>query len=216
MTSAEKTNGVDEATMMHFIREENSLKAQISALQGKRKNFRSGIKSFGVKLKNFDRVLEQFNAEDGGQEAIDDLREQRRLARLAQIPFGFQFNFFDEKDQSTDKPDGGAYEQGKRAYLALVKESENPFSPNLAQGQDWLKGFREAEAACKVGKDRASAGPQKDGEPEAAKGTLPVKKATGKMAAAGDDSEPPDDKTPKRHRPAPPKKKTNVVSKKAA
>lgn len=196
MTATDKTNGVDEATMMHFLREENALKAQIGALQSKRKNFRAGIKSFGIKLKNFDRAAELFNAQDGGEEALQDLREQRRLARLANVPFGFQFTFFDETEQQTDSPEGGAYEQGKRAFLSLVKESECPFSPGLAQGQDWIKGYRDAETMCKRGKERAEAGPQSEEEPEAAEGTLPDKsRANGKMAAAGDDSPQPDAKT---------------------
>ena len=178
--SDKNTNGLDEATMMHFVRESNSIDAQIAALQMKRKNFRSGIKSFGVKLRSFDRTLNVFNAADGGAEALEELREERKLARLIGLPIGHQLTFFDDTGAAPDEPEGGAYDQGRRAYVSLVKESEIPFAENLQQGQDWLRGYREAEAACKVGKERAAVGP---GEPEAAKGTLPDKSKGAKPAA---------------------------------
>lgn len=214
---AEKTNGIDEPLMMHFIREQNSLEAQIAALQDKRKNFRSRIKSFGVKLKNFDAVRRQFNAQDDGAEHVEDLREQRSMARLVGLASGFQYTFFDEQGnviaKQAESTKGGAYEQGRAAYLALAKESENPFSPNLSQGQDWLKGYRDAETACKTGKERAAVGPQADEKPEAAKGTIAMnpKPRRGKAAAANDDSD--DDDAPA---PKPSAKKKPAAKKKAA
>ena len=194
----EKTNGVDEAAMMHFIRQENSLRAQIAAIQAKRKNFRSEIKSFGVKLKNFDRIIEQFNAQDGGDEALEDLREQKRLAKLAGLPFGHQFTFFDEQPEEKATEQRGAYAAGRRAYLLGAKESENPFDVTQEQGQDWLTGYRDTESKVKEGKERVAAGPDAETEPKAAKGTLPDKSkkrtaTNGKMASPGDDSEEPDE-----------------------
>lgn len=147
---------LSENVLMHFVREHNSIDAQIAGLQAKRKNLRSSIKSNGVKLKNFDRVFAEFNAVEDDQ-YLEDLRQQRNMARLLSMPLGTQISFFDDPEgppAPASSNGGGAFQQGVRSFLAGGKENQNPFTDG-EQNQDWLRGFRYAEDATKDGKDSA-------------------------------------------------------------
>lgn len=177
---APELDNVSDASVTYLLTEYKKYEDQLAAMRKKFKLWRKqNIQGVGIKQKVFDRVYEKFHAEDGGDEAIADLRVERELCKKANIDFGFQFSFFDEDPPDEAQRKTGAYAKGQMAFIARVKESENPFDPSSEQGQGWLKGFRDSESLHKKGKEEV----QKTVKSSATKDKPATKKKAAKKKA---------------------------------
>lgn len=151
------TNSVDNELMSHLLRRHIALDKELREARDKRRQFRNEIKSYGVKLKNFDIVFRLWNENnDDAPEFIDDLREQRRLMQIAGLPVGHQFSLLGD-EAPTEAIKITPFQRGARAYIDGLDEAENPHSVNTREGQDWLEGYRHSVTQCTAGADKAAA-----------------------------------------------------------
>lgn len=151
-----QTNSIDESMMTYLLRQQIEKDEVCRKAAVDRKNFRSRIKGYGIKLKNFDVVYGLFKTnDDENGDFVEDLREQRRLMRLASLPVGYQFTLFGDTEKPS-QPTVGVYSRGVRAFIEGKQESDNPHPANTSEGQDWLSGFRMAESNHKEGAEKAA------------------------------------------------------------
>lgn len=154
--TTEQTNSVDESMMSYLLRQQIEKDEACRKAREDRKNFRSRIKGYGIKLKNFDVVYSLFKAnDDENGDFVEDLREQRRLMRLANLPVGYQFTLFGDTEKPM-QPKVGASNRGARSFIDGKEESDNPHPANSPEGQEWLDGFRDAETQYKRGAAKAA------------------------------------------------------------
>lgn len=173
------SNLVSRSMMFALMREEARLEGALKTARAALGGHRKRVKSYGLKVRNYLAIYQLFNSSDGGDEYLQDLREQKRMISLLDLPAGHQFSLLDDVDievraaQRQDDPK--AYKAGVRAYIAGEAEKECPHAANTVEGQEWLEGYRMAERLCAEGKkdlDAMDAGKPDRGE--AARGTLPA------------------------------------------
>lgn len=171
------SNLINASMMRALMRQEALLQKKKKAANDAVKAHHNRLKTYGMKVKNFMTIYAQNIASDDGDEFIQDLKEQRRIAQLMQMPIGYQFNLVDEFDAAPiiDEQIGAkAYRDGARAHLDGIEETECPHAGNTEEGNEWLRGYRWSAEQCGDGErelkavDENIAGPD-----EAAEGTEP-------------------------------------------
>lgn len=183
MSEDEGSNMLNQAMMFALMREHTKHDKKLADARNARTSFRKTIKSYGVNLKNFDIAFHVATASDEGDTYIENLREQQRLMRLANVHVGHQFSFEDEFDAAENVEGTKAYQLGARAYIDGAEESDCPHAANTTEGQEWMKGWRYSLDLCSEGLEALKAldaGEDPDA-PDAAEGTIPAK-PTGKNA----------------------------------
>ena len=191
----EDGNLIDGPVMMALMQKESKLRNAKKAAADALKAHHGTVKSFGIKIANFNMAFAQMMASDGGDAFIQDMREQQRLMRLLKLPVGHQFDILDEFDASErekeETPDSTMpFKKGVIACLADEDEKKCPHAANTEEGQEWLRGFRWAASETKSGAKVLSATSDAESNDE------------GKKEAA---------EKPKRRRGRSPKNKTNGV-----
>lgn len=154
------------------------------------------IKTYGLKVKNFLAIYHQMTASDDGDEYIQDLREQRRLAQMMKLPIGHQMDLidaFDAMGKVSEEIGFRAYRDGARAHLDGKEEGDIPHASNSEEGQEWLRGYRWSVEACGDGeRELAAVEADMPAPDEAAEGTIPAapteKKKRGRRKASADDA----------------------------
>lgn len=177
MTKEDGSNLVNASMMRALMRQEAKLERAKKAATDSLNAHHKRIKTYGVKVKNFRAIYQQMTARDDGDEFIQDLKEQRRIAQLMALPIGHQFNLVDEiaaADSLDNEVGGKAYRNGARAHMDGAEETECPHDENSVEGQEWMRGYRWSVEMCGDGErelkavDENMAGPD-----DAAEGTEP-------------------------------------------
>lgn len=75
-----------------------------------------------------------------------EVKSEVWMMRAIGLPVGTQLTFFEEPFSNQDELLRKAYTKGRDAYAEKRAESDNPFHPGGGPGQEWLRGFRDAEA----------------------------------------------------------------------
>lgn len=172
------TNSICNASMLRaLMRTEARLQKAKEDAAAAIKSHHGRVKTYGMKVKNFSAVFAQMTAADEGDEYIQNLKEQRRLAMLLDLPIGAQMSFIDEFDAIGKLDESGpkSYRDGARAHLNGVEETDCPHDANTVEGQEWLRGYRWSADLCGEGEreiklyDEGLAGPD-----DAAEGTIPA------------------------------------------
>jgi len=146
---SDQSNGVSKPVLMAIIREHTRLDENLKKAREARTAHRKRIQTYGIKLKNYDRVCEQIKAHDGGDEYREDLAEQKKMLQMLDHPLGHQFSLVDEFDAAEEETVSKHYSNGVLGFLAGMKEKDCPL--NEPEADEWRKGFREAEKAAKGG-----------------------------------------------------------------
>ena len=170
---APASNIVNPAMVFALVRTETRLERDKKAASAALSAHHRRIKGYGLKIANFLAAYRQFTADDEGDEYIEDMREQQRLMQCLRLPVGHQFDLLDAPRQDDPDAPGRAYKAGMRAFLDVgPDEFACPHPQNSAEGQEWLKGLRDAETLCGEGdKDLAAIDGDND-RSDAAEGTL--------------------------------------------
>lgn len=181
--TTEHDNMVSAPILMALIRKEAKLEKAKKAAGAALNAHHKEVKTYGLKIRNFRSIYDQIGAGDNGDEFIQDLREQQRLAKLLKLPIGHQFDIIDDFDvadrEKDDDPEATHYfKHGLRAFLAGEPEEDCPHDAGTEAFNDWTRGFRFAEASCKEGEEAIAAMDGEDDQPDAADGTKPLDKKT--------------------------------------
>lgn len=137
------SNLINESMVRALMRKEAILerakKQACDALNAQHKK----IKTYGLKVKNFLAIYHQMTASDDGDEYIQDLQEQRRLAQMMKLPIGHQLDLIDSFDamgKVNEEIGFRAYRDGARAHLDGKEEGDiAPQRPDIA-ARDFLSG----------------------------------------------------------------------------
>ena len=184
MSENTMTNGLTEAALRAFVRQDLDFEKKKKALSDAHKAMRAKVKTFGVDLQDFDAAKKELKASDGGALFINKLQSRHRLMKMLGLEVARYFAAGDQFKLPLEEPEekgkvSKAYRAGAAAYLNMQEESDIPHGINTAEGQDWLEGFRTSEAFCKKGLQDIKlldAGEDPD-NPKAAKGTLAARTA---------------------------------------
>lgn len=149
-----------EDMILALLREKHVLEEKKKAAMDAVKKHHSRAKSLGILVRDYKQVYKLKFADDPAEEQdryMRGLRQQRRLAQLAGVKVGHQFNLLDavdiEKQMDDEDAETRAYELGARAYMDVKDENDdNPHSPSTALGQEWLRGFRDTEERVNRGR----------------------------------------------------------------
>lgn len=184
-----KTNGVDSPTFWAFVRRELKHREKIDDARKAKRADRLHAKSLGVDLGDFDWAIKQMLAKDGGEGLIESLRRRKQYLNHLKVPAGTQFSLFDEPKPKAERIPSHeqAYRGGQAAAIMSLSEKENPKPPGSEEFNEWLRGYRDAEAEANEADkflDQAEKDDAAGATDEAAKGTKPMKPRA-KKAAAG-------------------------------
>lgn len=157
-------NGVTEDVLLSVVREQAKIEGQIAELSEKKKGLRKKLKAQGVTLSDFD-VMYDIMIKGGSDEYMERLRARRDLFRTVNLPVGHQFDFLEEIEQKSVE---AAFAQGYQAFVRGDWEEDVPYEPGSPEGQEWIKGYREAQEKAAAGwkKLEAQSKPEESEDPE--------------------------------------------------
>lgn len=185
MSEFEALPEITEPVLRALAHEELKHRRRREDLKAAHKSARNHVKTLGIDLKDFDQVIKQLLADDGGDAFVSKLSKQHALMKLLDMPVAKRFAAtnqmelpFAEAKEEARNTNGVSkhFRLGAIAHLEGKEESDLPFSANTPEGQDWLEGYRHNVALCTSGSkemERIKKGLPKEGE--AARGTLPAK-----------------------------------------
>lgn len=136
------TPGEYDALLMDRARKELSYKAQIDAIQVKRKADRKQTQSYGITLGELDFLCKTLDAEDKDKVLDAHRRKSNILSLLKLAPA--QGDLFADNRPYLDQ----VFDSGKVAGLA-AKDRTSEFMDGSDEDQAWLRGYDEGQAEAR-------------------------------------------------------------------
>lgn len=160
------TNQVSQDVFLHYVGRQERLEEEIKAKRKEKSKLRREMRNNGIRLTDMDLALKMRNIEDDDV-ILESMRTVQRYAKYLDLPIGTQLSFLDEVPATptdSDALDKAAYDRGRRAGALGEWQDDNPYQVNSSQGQQWLKGHGDAQAA--LVKEMAPEPDEKESESE--------------------------------------------------